>query len=125
MRDAHHSAHALQLSIEVGVAKKAANERGGFILPDVQNNQAISAMAEFRHVEIRIAGEECDVPLLAQENGDLVVLHSLAADIDSDLPRGYPRSFQQELLALENVLVQNDQTWARWSPYSGAVYWAE
>jgi hypothetical protein len=39
------------------------------------------------------------------ENGDFVVLHSLAADIDSDLPRGYPGSFQQESLAVENVLV--------------------
>ena len=125
MRDAYHSAHPLQLSIEVGVAKKAANERGGLILPDVQNNQAISAMAEFRRVEIRIAGEECDIPLLAQENGDFVVFHPLAAYIDSDLPRGYPRSFQQESLAVENVFVQNDQAWARWSTYSGAVYWAE
>jgi hypothetical protein len=113
------------LSIEVGVVKKAANEGGGLILPDVQNNQAVSAMAEFRRVEIRIAGEECDMPLLAQENGDFVVLHSLAADIDSDLPRGYPESFQQESLAVENVLVQNDQAWARWRTYSGAVYWAE
>ena len=74
MRDAYHFAHPLHLSVEVGVVKKAANERSGLILPDVQNNQAISAMAEFRHVEIRIAGEECDMPLLAQENGDLVVL---------------------------------------------------
>ena len=122
MRDAYHSAHPLQLSIEVGVAKKAANERGGLILPDVQNNQAISAMAEFRHVEIRIAGEECDMPLLAQENGDFVVLHPLAADIDSNLPRRYPGSFQQESLVIENVLIQNDQAWARWSTYSGAVY---
>jgi hypothetical protein len=90
MRDAYHSAHPLQLSIEVGVAKKAANECGGFILPDVQNHQAISPMAEIPHVETRIAGEECDIPLLAQENGDFVVLHPLAADIDSNLPRGYP-----------------------------------
>jgi len=79
-------------------------------------------MAEFRHVEIRIAGEECDMPLLAQENGDFVVLHPLAADIDSNLPRRYPGSFQQESLVIENVLIQNDQAWARWSTYSGAVY---
>jgi hypothetical protein len=122
MRDAYHFAHPLHLSVEVGVVKKAANERSGLILPDVQNNQAISAMAEFRHVEIRIAGEECDMPLLAQENGDFVVLHPLAADIDSNLPRRYPGSFQQESLVIENVLIQNDQAWARWSTYSGAVY---
>jgi hypothetical protein len=41
------------------------------------------------------------------------------------LPRGYPGGFQQESLAVENVFVQNDQAWARWSTYSGAVYCAE
>jgi hypothetical protein len=110
------------LSIEVGVAEKAANECGGFVLPDVHHNQAISPMAEIRQIEIFIAGEERDVPLLAQEDRDLVILHPLAADIDSNLPRRYPRSFQQESLVIENVLIQNDQAWARWSTYSGAMY---
>ena len=122
MRDANHSAHPLHLSIEVGVAEKAANERGGFTLPDVHYNQAISTMAELRRIEICIAGKECDIPLPTQENRDLVVLHPLASDIDSNLPRRYPRSFQQESLVIENVLIQNDQAWARWSTYSGAMY---
>jgi hypothetical protein len=104
------------------MVEKAADERGGFILPDVHNNQAISSMAEIRRVEILITGEESGIPLLAQEDGDLVVLHPLAANIDSNLPRRYPGSFQQESLAVENVLVQNDQAWARWSTYSGAMY---
>ena len=64
MRDAYYSAHPLHLSIEVGVAEKAANERGGFILPDVHHDQAISSMAELRHIETCIAGEERDIPLL-------------------------------------------------------------
>jgi hypothetical protein len=38
------------------------------------------------------------------------------------LPRRYPRSFQQESLVVENVLIQNDQACARWSTYSGAMY---
>jgi hypothetical protein len=122
MRDAYHSAHPLHLSIEVGVAEKAANERGGFIRSDVHYNEAISSMAELRPIEIFVAGEERRIPLLAQENGDLVILHPLAADIDSNLPRRYPGSFQQESLVIENVLIQNDQAWARWSTYSGAVY---
>jgi hypothetical protein len=36
-----------------------------------------------------------------------------------------PKSLQQEPLVVEDVLVQNDQAGARWSTYSGAVYWAE
>jgi hypothetical protein len=122
MRDAYHSAHPLHLGIEVGVAEKAANECGGLILPDVHYNEAISSMAKLRQIEIFVAGEERRIPLLAQENGDLVILHPLAADIDSNLPRRYPRSFQQESLVIENVLIQNDQAWARWSTYSGAMY---
>jgi hypothetical protein len=125
MRDAYHSAHPLHLGIEVGVAEKAANECGVLILPDVHYNEAISSMAKLRQIEIFVAGEERRIPLLAQENGDLVILHPLAADIDSNLPRRYPGSFQQESLVIENVLIQNDQAWARWSTYSGAVYWAE
>ena len=122
MRDTHHSAHPLHLSIEVGVAEKAANERGGFIRPDVHYNQAISPMTELWPIEIFIAGEERGIPLLAQEDRDLVILHPLAADIDSNLPRCSPGSFQQESLVIENVLIQNDQAWARWSTYSGAMY---
>ena len=125
MRDANHSAHPLQLSIEVGLAKKAANKRGGFILPDAHHNQAIASVPQLRQIEIRIACEECNTPVLAQENDDLVVLHTLAAEIDSNLFCPDPKSLQQEPLVVEDVLVQNDQAGARWSTYSGAVYWAE
>ena len=125
MRQAYHSAHPLHLSIEVGVAEKAANESGDFILPDVHHNQAIAPMAELGQIETCIAGEECDISPLAQKHDDLVVLDPLAADVDSNLPCRYPGGFQQESLAFENILVQNDQAWARSSTYSGAVYWAE
>jgi hypothetical protein len=125
MRDAYHSAHPLHLSIEVGVAEKAANERGDLILPDAHHHQAIAPMAELGHIEASVAGEESDIPLSTQKHDKFVVLHSLAAHIDSNLPRRYPRGFQQESLAVENILVRNDQARARSSTYSGAVYWAE
>lgn len=122
MRDAYHSSHPLHLSIEVGVAEKAANERRDLILPDVHHHQAIAPMAELGQIEACVAGEECEIPLLTQKHDNLVVLHSLAAHIDSNLPCRYPRGFQQESLAVQNILVQNDQACARSSTYSGAVY---
>jgi hypothetical protein len=41
------------------------------------------------------------------------------------LPRGQPPRFKQHSLSVEDVLVQDDQTCARSSTYSGAVYWPE
>jgi hypothetical protein len=46
------------------MAEKAANERGGFVLPDAHHNQAIASMAKFRQVETCIAREE-SIRLLA------------------------------------------------------------
>jgi len=125
MRHANDSAQPLHLSVEVRVAKKAANKRGGFILPDAHHNQAIASVPQLRQIEICIAREECNVPVLAQENEDLAVLHAFAAEINSNLLCPDPKSLQQEPLVVEDVLVQNDQAGARWSTYSGAAYWAE
>jgi len=82
-------------------------------------------MAKCRQIETRIAGEKREIPLPAQYDDDLVILHSLAANIHSDLLCRYPRRFQQQSLAIENVLVEDDQASARWGTYSGAAYWAE
>jgi len=87
------------------MTEKAANERGGFTLSDAHHNNAIASMAQARQIETCIAGKECDVPAAAQEDDDLVVLHPFAADIDSNLPRCYARGFQQQPLAVENVLI--------------------
>jgi hypothetical protein len=94
MRDAHYSSHPLHLCIEVGVAEKPANEGGDFILPDVHHNHAIAPMAERGQIETRIEGQECNISQPAKKHDDLVVLHPLVADIDSDLSCRDPRSSQ-------------------------------
>ena len=82
-------------------------------------------MPESRLIETLIAGEECGIPLLAQQNNDLLVLQAFMAEVDSDLPRRNPPRLEQQLLSVEDVLVENDQARARASTYSGAVYSAE
>ena len=125
MRDPYHLADALHLRIEVGVAQKAPDESGDFILSNIHHYEAIARVTQFGQIEIRIASEEHDISLPAQKHDDLFVLHSFAPEIDSNLPCRHPGGFQQESLAIENILVQYDQARARSSTYSGAVYWAE
>jgi hypothetical protein len=109
MRKSDHSAHPLHLNIIIWVAEEATNEHGGFILANIHHCQAIASMPEFWQIEVCIARVECCIPQTAQENDSLVILHPLAAEIDSNLPRRYAIGFQQESLAFENVLVQNNQ----------------
>ena len=48
MAETRTIAHAASPSgFEVGVAEKTANERGGFILPDVHYDQATARVAEY------------------------------------------------------------------------------
>jgi hypothetical protein len=87
MRDSNHSAHPFRLRIEVGVAEKAANEHRNFILSNTRHNQAVASMPEVSYIEIGVTGEEGWIPLLAQENNDLLILQTLVANVDSNLPR--------------------------------------
>src|SRR5207244_4650550 len=118
-------AHPLHMSIEGGVAEKAANECGDFILRDLHHNQTIALMAKFGSIETCVAGEKRDISASAQKRHDLLVLHPLASDVDATLPCRYSRDLQQKSLAVENIFVENDQAWARSSTYSWTVYWSE
>ena len=65
MRNPYNAAHPLRSRIEIGVAEKAANERGHFILANARHDQAVASMSEVRQIETSIAGEERDTPLPA------------------------------------------------------------
>lgn len=60
-------------------------------------------------VETRVARKKRRIPLLAQENDNLLVLEALAADVNANLFRRQPRCFEQQALPVENVLVEDDQ----------------
>ena len=60
-------------------------------------------------VETRVARKKRRIPLLAQENDNLLVPEALAADVNANLFRPQPRCFEQQALPVENVLVENDQ----------------
>jgi hypothetical protein len=94
MGQPYYTAHPLRLRVEIGVAEKAANERGHFILANAHHNQAVATMPEVRQIETSIAGEERDTALPAQENDNFLVLQALPANIDSNLSGGEPRCFQ-------------------------------
>jgi hypothetical protein len=70
-----------------GVAEKAANERGHFILSNTRHNQAVASMPEAGQIETGIACEEGRITLPAQENDNLLVLQTLPANVDSNLLR--------------------------------------
>jgi len=72
----------------MGVSEKAANEHGDFVLADVHHDQAIVRMAQLRQIETSVAREKCDVSLPAQKHDDFVILHPLAADVNSNFPWG-------------------------------------
>ena len=61
-------------------------------------------------IEAGVAREKCWIALPAQQDDDLLVLQTLATEINSDLPRGQPPGFETHQLSVKNVLVQNDQT---------------
>jgi hypothetical protein len=105
--------------------EKASNEPGYFVLSNAHYHQAVASMPKARQIKACIAGEEGDTTLPTQENDDLFVLQTLAANVDSNLPRRQPRGFQHQPLPIEDVLVENDQARTRSRTYSGAVYWEE
>lgn len=109
MRDQNHPAHPLGPSIEVAVAEKAANECGDFVLSNARHNQAIASMPQAGVIEARVASEKSGVVLLAQQDHNLLVLQTFAANVDSNLPRRQPPTFEQQTLSVEDVLVEDDQ----------------
>ena len=109
MRNPYYAAHPLRLRIEIGMAEKAANERGHFILANARHNQAVASMSEVRQIETSIACEERGAPLPAQENDNFLIVQAFSANIDSNLPGSEPRCFQQQALSFEDVLVEDDQ----------------
>lgn len=89
MRDTDYSAHPFRSSVEVAVPEKASNEPGYFVLSNPHDNQ-VASMPEARQIKTCIAREEGDTTLPTQENNDLFVLQTLAANVDSNLPRRPP-----------------------------------
>jgi|SRR5471030_1745542 len=65
VRDPNYSAHPLRLSIEIGMAKEAANERGHLILPNTRHNQAVASMPQLRQIKTCIASKERGITLPA------------------------------------------------------------
>ena len=79
-------------------------------------------MTEVSPIQTEVARKEGNMSLAAQKNNDLVVLHSFSANIDSNLGRSNSGSFKLKPLAVEDVLVKDDQAGARSNTYSGIVY---
>ncbi len=72
------------------MAEKASNKCSHFVLPDARYNQAVAPMPEVRVIETRVAGEKRRIAVLAQQNDNLLILQTLATEIDSNLPRRQP-----------------------------------
>lgn len=75
--------------------------------------------------KVGVPREKCGIALPFQQNDNLLILHTLSADVDTNLfGRQTPR-LKQQALPLKDVLVENNQACARSSTYSGAAYCSE
>ena len=86
-----------RLALVTNILSRASNGAvplADFILPDVHHNQTTALMAKFGLIETCIAGEKRYISPPAQKRHDLLVLHPLAADVDSNLPCRYPGGLQ-------------------------------
>jgi len=85
MRNADYATRPLCLRIEIGMAEKTAHEGGNLVLADIHHDQAITPMPQSGTIETRIAREKTKITLLAEKDDDLVVLHPLVPDVDTNL----------------------------------------
>jgi hypothetical protein len=92
--------------MEVGMTQEPVDERRYFTLRNAHHDQAVAWMAETRHIESGISGEERDSSLRAKKNDNLLVLQSLVPKIYSDLPSVCSRRLQQQALPFENILIE-------------------
>jgi hypothetical protein len=60
-------------------------------------------------IETCVAGEKRGIALSAQQNDNLLVLQTLAAKLDTNLPRRQPPCLEQQALSVKDVLVEDDQ----------------
>jgi hypothetical protein len=72
------------LAYRNGNGEKTAHEGGDLVLTDIHYDQAITPMPQFGNIETRIAREKTKITLLAEKDDDLVVLHPLAPDVDTN-----------------------------------------
>jgi hypothetical protein len=97
------------LSIEIGVAEKATNERGHFILTNTRHHQAVASMPEVGHIEIRVAGEKVGLRCRRKRTMISSSFRPLLPMSTPILPRRYPRGIQQQALPFKDVFVEDNQ----------------
>lgn len=108
--DANHRAQSLRFCVEVGMAKKAADEVRYFILSDRQSDQTVPGMTQRTRGKSQIAREERRVGKCPQQRKNLLVGHAFAAQFNADLADRHIPAAQQLTLALEDVFVQDVHT---------------
>lgn len=104
------------------MSQKPADERSDLILVRVNRDQAVACMAESAPVEARVASEERRVPQGLKLNQNVLVLQTFCQDIVPDLTDRNPPRFEQLPLAVENILIENNQARTRSRTYSVAAY---
>jgi hypothetical protein len=85
MRDADHFPHSFGLRARCKMTQQPSNKVSGFIFVHSQVNQAISPVAQRSAIEIGITGKERRPSQTQEQWNDLVVRHSLPADVETDL----------------------------------------
>src|SRR5205085_231954 len=66
-------------------AQQTAHIRGDFERPNIKVHETISVAAQSSLEKVAIAAEERGTPQPAQQGDDLIVLHSFASDLESNL----------------------------------------
>jgi hypothetical protein len=118
--DAQNASLALRPRLELRVAKQAASVVGDVKRPNIQENQTETVIAQGLVEEIAIPAHKGRASQGSKPGNDVVILHSLASDITTDLHKGNAPLPEPRSLTLEHILVQDNHGETDLSRYSSA-----
>ena len=89
------------------MAQKAPDEAGDLVLAHGQTDQAVVRMTEITTVEIQIASKKGYWTKPMKKRDNLLVNHSAATDLTTDLTDPNPPAVQKVALVVRNVFIKN------------------
>jgi len=117
MADTCNFAHSSGLRAELRVTEKAANVLCGFIVPDVEENEAIFLVQQCGMIKAVIKGKKGRMfQPMQQRKNILAILHAEAANACTNLSEVNLLRHEQVALTLANVLIKNVHAARRCSP---------
>src|ERR1039458_4619409 len=112
----HGLRHSERVRSKAAVPQEPRGIRGQLLGGSCDDHQAVTGVTKAPPVEARIAGGKCDLARTARLRQDLSVGHSRAAPIYPYLADGQMPRFEKLPLAVQRVLVEQNQPALRCLP---------